>query len=180
MITVMDDAVAERARALRNHGMRRRYFHDEIGWNSRLDGIQAAVLEVKLRRLPAGNARRRELAALYDRKFRKAGLAAKSTAHGIVLPFVDPRAEPVFHQYVIRAPRRNELRAELTERGIGSEVYYPLPLHLQDSLRHLGYKAGDFPAAEEAAAEVLALPIYPELREDEVETVVEAIRSFYG
>ncbi len=184
MITVMDEVLAERARSLRNHGMRRRYSHDDfggqIGWNSRLDGIQAAVLEVKLRRLPAGNARRRALAALYDERFRAAGLAAESTAGGVVLPFVEPRAEPVFHQYVVRAPRRDGLRAELTERGIGSEVYYPLPLHLQGSLRHLGYKAGDFPAAEGAATEVLALPIYPELREDEVETVVEAVRSFYG
>ena len=180
MITVRDPAVAEHARALRNHGMHRRYFHEEIGWNSRLDGIQAAVLEVKLRRLPAGNARRRELAALYDSLFDRAGLAAKTTREGLVLPFVDPRAEPVFHQYVIRAPRRDALRAFLAERGIGSEVYYPLPLHLQQSLGFLGYKAGDFPIAEAAAAEVLALPIYPELRDDEVSTVVDAIRTFYA
>ena len=185
MITVNDPSVAERARALRNHGMRRRYFHEEIGWNSRLDGIQAAVLEVKLRHLPAGNARRRDLAALYHARFHAAGLVAATTVaatikEGIVLPFVDPRAEPVFHQYVIRAPRRDALRAELSERGIGTEVFYPLPLHLQESLRGLGYKAGDFPVAEQAAAEVLALPIYPELRDDEVEIVVDAIRSFYA
>ena len=180
MVTTRDAAIAERARTLRNHGMRRRYFHDEIGWNSRLDGIQAAVLEVKLRRLPAGNARRRELASMYDRKLGAAGLAGGSTADGIVLPFTDPRAESVFHQYVLRVPRRDALRAFLTERGIGTEIYYPLPLHLQESLRFLGYREGDFPVAEKAAAEVLALPMYPELREDEVDTVVDAIRSFYA
>ena len=180
MVTVNEPETSERARALRNHGMRQRYFHDEVGWNSRLDGIQAAVLEVKLRRLPAGNARRRELAALYDARFRAAGLAAETTAEGVVLPFVDPRAEPVFHQYVIRAPRRAALRAALTERGIGTEIYYPLPLHLQTSLQFLGGKPGDFPVAEQAATEVLALPIYPQLREDEVELVVDAIRSFYA
>ena len=180
MVTANDPAVAERTRALRNHGMRRRYFHEEIGWNSRLDGIQAAVLEVKLRHLPAGNARRRELAARYDTRFRATGLVANNTNEGVVLPFVDPRAEPVFHQYVIRVPRRDALRAELTGRGIGTEVFYPLPLHLQESLSGLGYKIGDFPVAEQAATEVLALPIYPELREDEVETVVDAIQSFYA
>lgn len=180
MMTTGEAAVAEHARALRNHGMRRRYFHDEIGWNSRLDGIQAAVLEVKLRRLPAGNARRRQLAALYDERLRASGLVAETTKDGIVLPFVDPRAEPVFHQYVIRAPRRDALRTFLAERGIGSEVYYPLPLHLQESLAYLGYRAGDFPVAEKAAGEVLALPIYPELREDEIETVVDGIRLFYA
>ena len=180
MITAMDSAVAERARALRNHGMRRRYFHEEIGWNSRLDGIQAAVLEVKLRRLPAGNARRRELAASYDQRFHTAGLAGANIGDGVVLPFVDPRAEPVFHQYVIRVPRRDALRAFLAERGIGSEVYYPLPLHQQESLAFLGYGTGAFPAAEKAAAEVLALPMYPELRDDELEAVVEAVRTFYA
>ncbi len=179
LVTTNDQAVAERARALRNHGMRRRYYHDEVGWNSRLDGIQAAVLEIKLRRLPAGNAKRRELAALYDERLTGAGLVGDSADFGVVLPFVDPRAEPVFHQYVLRVPRREALRAFLTERGIGTEVYYPLPLHLQESLQVLGYKVGEFPVAEKAAEEVLALPIFPELREDELETVVEAIAEFY-
>jgi dTDP-4-amino-4,6-dideoxygalactose transaminase len=165
---------------LRTHGMRRRYFHDEIGWNARMDTIQAAVLEVKLKRVDAGNARRREIAALYDNAFRDAGLAAKSVADGVVLPWTDARAEHVFHQYVIRAPRRDALRAFLAEEGVGSEIYYPLPLHEQESLAFLGYKRGDFPESERAAAEVLALPIYPELREDEVETVVDAVRRFYA
>lgn len=184
MITVQDEAVAARARALRNHGMTQRYFHDDfggaIGWNSRLDGIQAAVLEIKLRRLPKANERRRELAALYDHRFAAAGLAAQTTSEGVVLPRVHPSAEHIFHQYVIRASRRDDLRTFLAAQGIGSEIYYPLPLHRQESLRFLAYQQGDFPVAETAANEVLALPIYPELREDEVETVVAAIAKFYS
>ncbi|HEX7157691.1 MAG TPA: DegT/DnrJ/EryC1/StrS family aminotransferase [Edaphobacter sp.] len=179
LLTTSSDNFAERAQMLRAHGMRRRYYHDEVGWNSRLDTIQAAILEVKLRYLPEWNRQRRERAARYDELFRAAGLAATSTTDGVVLPTVDPRSTHVFHQYVIRAPRRDALRQFLTERQIGSEIYYPLPLHLQESLRSLGYRQGDFPVSEKAAAEVLALPMYPELREDEQQTVVEAIRSFY-
>jgi dTDP-4-amino-4,6-dideoxygalactose transaminase len=160
--------------------MRKRYFHDEVGWNCRIDTIQAAVLEVKLRYVEAGNARRRELAAHYDECFTAACLEGPTTADGIVLPYTDPHAMHVFHQYVIRAPRRDALREHLTALGIGTEVYYPQPLHLQKSLASLGYKLGDFPIAERAAAEVLALPMYPGLREDEAETVVEAIRRFYA
>lgn len=180
MVTTRSAETDERVRMLRTHGMRRRYFHDEIGWNARMDTIQAAVLEVKLKRLDAGNARRRELAALYDRLFREAGLAGSSVAEGVVLPWTDPRAVHVFHQYVIRAPRRDALRAFLAEERIGSEIYYPLSLHEQESLAFLGYKTGDFPESERAANEVLALPIYPELREDEVQTVVDAIGRFYA
>ena len=180
LVTTADAKLAERSRMLRAHGMRKRYYHDEVGWNSRLDTLQAAVLSVKLRRVDAANSRRRELATLYAQRFHAAGLTAATTAEGIVLPFTDPRAEPIFHQFVIRAPRRDALRAFLTAQGIGSDIYYPVPLHLQESLKSLGYRLGDFPVSEKAAAEVLALPIYPELREDEVETVVEAIRRFYA
>ena len=179
MMTTRDPITAERSRMLRAHGMRRRYFHDEVGWNSRLDTLQAAVLEVKLRRVDAGNTRRRELAALYDARFAAAGVVGKTITDGIVLPYTDPRAEHVFHQYVIRAPRRDALREHLTAHSIGTEIYYPQPLHLQESLRNLGYKLGDFPVSERAAAEVLALPMYPELREEELDSVVEAIRRFY-
>ncbi len=184
MVTTRSAEIAERATMLRVHGMRRRYFHDEVGWNSRMDTLQAAVLEVKLRRVEAGNARRRQIAARYDSLLRAAGLASPATSYdiadGIVLPFTDPRAEPIFHQYVIRAARRDALREYLSAHRIGSEVYYPRPLHLQHSLQSLGYREGDFPVSERAAAEVLALPIFPELRDDEVETVVEAIRRFYA
>ena len=179
LVTTTSDAIDDHARVLRAHGMRRRYYHDEIGWNSRLDSLQAAILEVKLRYLPEWNQRRRELAVWYDRLFRDARLVGASVKDGVVLPFTNPRAGHVFHQYVIRAPRRDELRQFLTDRQIGSEIYYPLPLHLQTSLANLGYKVGDFPVSEAAAREVLALPMYPELREDEQQTVVEAIASFY-
>ena len=179
MVTTNDPALAERSRMLRAHGMRQRYFHDEVGWNSRLDTLQAAVLEVKLRRVDAGNARRRELASNYDKLLTAAGLTGKTTADGVVLPWTDPRAGHVFHQYVVRAPKRDALREFLTGHGIGTEVYYPQPLHQQTALSDLGYKLGDFPVAERTAAEVLALPMYPELREDEQESVVEAIREFY-
>ena len=180
MVTTKDSVTSERASMLRAHGMRRRYFHDEVGWNSRLDTLQAAVLEVKLRRVEAGNARRRELAELYNQRFTGAGLVGATTADGVVLPFTDPRAGHVFHQYVIRAPRRDALRKYLSELSIGSEVYYPQALHMQESLRFLRYKQGDFPVSERAAAEVLALPMYPELRVEELDSVVEAIRRFYA
>jgi len=180
MVTTNNAAIEDRTRILRAHGMRQRYFHEEIGWNSRLDSLQAAVLEVKLTRVAAGNARRRELAALYATLFTASGITSSSTEDGIVLPTTDPRCEHVFHQYVIRAPKRSDLRAFLTEHKIGSEIFYPLCLHEQQSLAHLGYKRGDFPHAERAAEEVLALPMFPELREDEVETVVEAISRFYA
>jgi dTDP-4-amino-4,6-dideoxygalactose transaminase len=180
MVSTRAEVIAERAKMLRAHGMRRRYYHDEVGWNSRLDTLQAAVLEVKLRRVEAGNARRRELASLYNERFTAAGLVGKTTAEGVVLPFTDPRAEHVFHQYVIRTPRRDALREFLAVNSIGSEVYYPLVLSLQESLKFLGYKKGDFPVSERAAEEVLALPIYPELRVEELESVVEAIRRFYA
>ena len=180
MLTTVSADYDERARMLRAHGMRRRYFHDEIGWNSRLDSVQAAVLEVKLGYLPEWNQKRRDLAAHYDQLFRAAGLAAATTAEGIVLPYTDRRATHVFHQYVVRAPRRDALREFLTDRQIGSEIYYPLPLHLQASLASLGYKRGDFPVSETAADEVIALPMYPELREDEQQIVVEAIAEFYA
>jgi dTDP-4-amino-4,6-dideoxygalactose transaminase len=180
LVTTSNAEIDARLRSLRNHGMTRRYFHDEVGWNCRLDAIQAAVLSVKLRYLHEWNQKRRDLAARYDQLFREASLAGSSTREGIVLPFTDPRATHVFHQYVIRVPRRDELRAHLTALGIGSEIYYPVPLHLQHALKDLGYKPGDFPHAELAAAEVLALPIYPELRENEQQIVVEAIRRFYA
>ena len=187
LVTTSDPKINHRAHSLRSHGMTRRYFHDEVGWNCRLDAIQAAVLAVKLRYLPQWTQQRRDRAARYDELFHAAGLAAAApagsaalTKQGIVLPWTDPRATHVFHQYVIRAPRRDALRDYLTARRIGSEIYYPVPIHLQAALKDLGYKPGDFPEAERAAAEVLALPLYPELRDDEQQTVVEAIRTFYA
>jgi dTDP-4-amino-4,6-dideoxygalactose transaminase len=180
LVTTNSAQIDDHARVLRAHGMRQRYYHEEIGWNSRLDSLQAAILEVKLRYLPKWNQQRRDHAARYDQLFRDANLAASTVKEGVVLPFTDPRAGHVFHQYVILAPRRDELREYLTDRQIGSEIYYPLSLHQQTSLAGLGYKQGDFPASETAANEVLALPMYPELREDEQQTVVDTIASFYA
>jgi len=180
LVTTTSAAIDDHARILRAHGMRRRYYHDEIGWNSRLDSIQAAVLEVKLRYLPKWNQQRRDHAARYDQLFHAANLTASTINEGIVLPITDKRAGHVFHQYVIRAPRRDALRQYLADQKIGSEIYYPLPLHLQTSLASLGYKQGDFPISEAAAHEVLALPMYPELREDEQQTVADAIATFYA
>jgi dTDP-4-amino-4,6-dideoxygalactose transaminase len=180
LVTTKSAAIDDHARVLRAHGMRQRYYHEEIGWNSRLDSLQAAILEVKLRYLPRWNQQRRDRAARYDQLFRDARLTASTVKEGVVLPFTDPRAGHVFHQYVIRAPRRDELRQYLTDRKIGSEIYYPLALHEQTSLASLGYKRGDFPVSEAAADEVLALPMYAELREDEQQTVVEAVASFYA
>jgi dTDP-4-amino-4,6-dideoxygalactose transaminase len=187
LMTTRSSQLDQHARSLRAHGMTRRYFHDEVGWNSRLDDLQAAVLSVKLRYVETWNQQRRNLAARYSELFLAAGIAVSTSpekpatiADGIVLPYTHPRARHVFHQYVVRAPRRDQLRAYLSERQIGSEIYYPLCLHQQDALKSLGYRTGDFPEAERAAAEVLALPIYPELREDEQQTVVEAIRQFYA
>jgi len=179
LVTTSSAKLDDHARILRAHGMRRRYYHEEIGWNSRLDSIQAAVLEVKLRYLPQWNQQRRDHAMRYDQLFRETNLTAESAAKGIVLPITDPRAGHVFHQYVIHASRRDELREYLADRKIGSEIYYPVPLHLQTSLANLGYKQGDFPVSEAAAHEVLALPMYPELREDEQQTVVDTIAGFY-
>jgi dTDP-4-amino-4,6-dideoxygalactose transaminase len=182
MVTTNCAALAERVKMLRQHGMRRRYHHDELGWNARMDGFQGAVLQVKLKYIGGWNEARRVLAARYDALFAKAGLAEAGPypAHGVVLPREVKGARHVWHQYVIRAPRRDALREFLTARGVGSEVYYPVPLHMQEALQGLGYAEGDFPEAERAAREVLALPLFPELREDEQETVVAAIAEFFS
>ncbi len=180
LVTTGSATFAERARMLRVHGMRERYFHEEIGWNSRLDTLQAAVLLVKLRYIERWNQQRQELAKTYGDLFQQQGLveAAIYPTHGIVLPYVDPRGTHVFHQYVIRTQRRDALRAFLADRDIASEIYYPLPLHLQRCFQDLGYAEGAFPESERAAKEVLALPMFPELTREEQERVVGAIAAF--
>jgi dTDP-4-amino-4,6-dideoxygalactose transaminase len=180
MVSTNSDAVAERVRMLRQHGTRQRYHHEELGWNARMDGLQGAILQVKLKYVCEWNEARRAVAARYHALFAKAGLAEPGPypAHGVVLPQETPGTRHVWHQYVIRAKRRDALREFLQERQIGSEIFYPVPLHLQEALKGLGYKEGDFPEAERAAREVLALPIFPELRADEQETVVTAIAEF--
>jgi dTDP-4-amino-4,6-dideoxygalactose transaminase len=180
MVTTNDDKIAERARMLRQHGMRRRYHHDEVGWNTRLDGFQGAILEIKLKYIAGWNDARRAIAQRYGVLFRKAGLTDSGPypSKGIVLPQEVQGAHHVWHQYVIRSARRDALRELLAARKIGSEIYYPVPLHMQEALESLGYAEGDFPESERAAREVLALPIFPELHEDEQQTVVDAIADF--
>ena len=183
LITTNDPARAAKLIALRNHGMEPKYFHKIIGGNFRLDALQAVVLHVKLPHLDGWMAGRRRNAARYAKLFAAAGLTEQ-----ITLP-TTPCAEAghadadschchVFNQYIIRVPQRDALRAFLTERGIGTEVYYPVPLHLQECFRYLGHKPGDFPESERAAAETLALPIYPELTDAQAEAVVAALGDF--
>jgi dTDP-4-amino-4,6-dideoxygalactose transaminase len=180
MVTTNRDDVAERVKMLRNQGMRRRYHHDVLGWNARMDGFQGAVLSVKLKYIRAWNEKRCELAARYGRMFARAGLAENGPYpdRGVVTPREVPGAKHAWHQYVIRVARRDELREFLESREIGSEIFYPIPLHMQEALKGLEYGEGDFPEAERAAREVLALPIFPELHEDEQNAVVGAIAEF--
>jgi dTDP-4-amino-4,6-dideoxygalactose transaminase len=182
MVTTNSAELAERTQMLRQHGMRRRYHHDELGWNARMDGFQGAVLSVKLKYIEGWTEARRVAATRYDALFRAAGLAEQGPypQKGVVLPREIHGARHVWHQYVIRAKRRDALRDFLSARQIGSEIYYPVPLHMQKALVGLGYKEGDFPEAERAAREVLALPIFPELREDEQQVVVAAIGEFFS
>jgi dTDP-4-amino-4,6-dideoxygalactose transaminase len=184
-VTTNHSEVADHVRRLRNHGSNRRYYHEEIGWNSRLDAMQAAVLRVKLKHIDDWNQKRRIIACRYHGLFTNSGLAQSETTavskqSPIVFLKTSPDAHHIYHQFVVRAWQRDGLREFLTERKIGTEVYYPLPLHLQECFAYLGYKAGDLPESERAAKEVLALPIFPELREDEQQRVVAAIAEFYS
>jgi dTDP-4-amino-4,6-dideoxygalactose transaminase len=180
LVTTSDLNLAEHMRKLRNHGSSRRYHHEEIGWNCRMDAIQAAILRVKLAHIEAWNQQRRQHAATYDHLLADAGLISKKSNSQIRPLPTSPHAFHVFHQYVIRAARRDELREFLGQRKIGTEVYYPVPLHLQPCFAYLGYSAGDFPESERAASEVLALPMFPELTGAEQERVVESIAEFYS
>jgi dTDP-4-amino-4,6-dideoxygalactose transaminase len=180
MVTTSNAQFAEHMRSLRNHGSLRRYHHEEIGWNSRLDAIQAAILRVKLARLERWNQLRRERAADYNRLLTGAGLVTRRGTAPVCLLEVSAHARHVFHQYVIRAQRRDELRQFLAKRNIGTEIYYPVPLHLQPCFAYLGHHEGDMPESERAAREVLALPMFPELTQDEQRWVVESIAEFYS
>jgi len=189
IVTTTSPEMAEHMRQLRNHGSPRRYYHNEFGWNGRLDAIQAAVLRVKLPHIAEWNQSRRQHAATYDQLFAGSGLTSSPASNDqmsnqktapVRLLARSPKAKHVFHQYVIRAQRRDDLRKFLTERKIGSEIYYPLPLHLQPVFSYLGLKAGDMPVSEQAAQEVLALPMFPELTEAEIRWVVESIAEFYS
>jgi dTDP-4-amino-4,6-dideoxygalactose transaminase len=176
MMTTGDPALAAKLRLLRVHGERERYKHQEIGWNSRLDALQAAVLRVKLPHLDGWAAGRVAHADHYDRLFHASGLVDKER---IRIPARAPQAGHIFNQYTIRVRERDALAEHLKARGIGFGIYYPIPLHLQECFARLGYRPGDFPETERAAAEVLSLPVFPELAAHQIEEVVDAIASFW-
>jgi len=174
MVVTSDKNLAERLRVLRVHGSRPKYYHSIVGINSRLDALQAAVLQVKLRHLDTWSEARRTNAATYNRLFTDRNLSATVT-----LPVIPIGYGHIFNQYIIRVKSRDALREYLREKGIGTEVYYPVPLHLQECFADLKYHEGDMPESEEAAKTTLALPIYPELTGEMQEYVVETIDSFY-
>ncbi|MEW6357094.1 MAG: DegT/DnrJ/EryC1/StrS family aminotransferase [Planctomycetota bacterium] len=169
MVTTNNEELGEKIRLLRTHGAKPKYFHAMVGINARLDAIQAAGLRVKLKHLNDWNDRRREIAAMYD---------AKMSVNGITTPYVEGFNTPVYHQYVIRTQDRDGLIAALDKAEIGHMIYYPLPLHLQGCFANQGHKEGDFPHAERACKEVLALPIFPEMTQKEIAHVAETVASF--
>lgn len=170
-ITTNDDALAAELRSLREHGQSMRYYHPVVGYNARLDEIQAAILRIKLRKLPEWNARRLAIARHYDDRLKDSG---------VVTPEIPEGGRHVFHCYVVRVPdgRRDALRAYLSERGIGTGVHYPVPIHLQEAAGFLGYRQGDLPVTERLANEVVSLPMYAELTDAQVDTVASAVAEF--
>ena len=181
MTVTNDPGLAERMKVLRVHGSQPKYYHKVIGGNFRLDTIQAAVLNVKLKYLDQWTKRRQENADRYEGLFRQSGLVEKGK---VQLPAAVYRASGVKHyhiynQFVLRVERRDDLMAQLKQKGIGAEIYYPVPFHLQECFQYLGYKQGDFPESERAAKETMAIPIYPELTKEQQTEVVEAFAGFY-
>ncbi len=174
MVITSNKQLADRVRLLRTHGAHHQYFHDIVGFNSRLDELQAAVLRVKLRYLRAWSQARGENALRYKRDFEAAGLLSYVSP-----PAMLPNRSHIFHQYVIRCNKRDELREFLTSRGVGSAIYYPVSLHEQECFRYLGYVSGDMPRSHAASKETLALPVYPELSDEQRLHVVSSIASFY-
>ncbi len=176
MIVTSDDTLADALRLLRVHGGRQMYHHQWVGWNSRLDALQAAVLRVKLRHLDDWSAARTRNADDYDRWFAESGLIESGQ---VKIPFRAAGSSHIFNQYTLRVERRDELRAHLNEQKVGHSVYYPVSLHEQACFEELGYKKGDFPVSEKACEEVVSLPIYPELESEMRERVVASIAEFY-
>ncbi len=172
MMVTQDDGLAERLRRLRLHGGSKHYFHEEVGFNSRLDTLHAAVLLAKLPHLAEWSAARARHAARYTEAF---------AGHpDICPPRTDPANEHIFNQYTLRVPRRDELQAHLKTHGIGNSIYYPLSLHLQPCFAHLGYRAGSLPRSEAAMREVISLPVFPELTEAQQQAVIDGVLGFYA
>jgi len=168
-ITTNDKELAEKIRALRNYGSEKHYYNKYMGFNSRLDEIQSAILRVKLKYLEEFNRERKIIAQLYFKGLQDAN---------IILPYVPEWAEPVWHQFVIRSKKRDELQEYLKSKGIGTLIHYPLPIHLQEAYKHLVYKKGDFPIAEKIANEVLSLPIWVGLKKEEIKMIYKVIKNF--
>jgi dTDP-4-amino-4,6-dideoxygalactose transaminase len=170
-VTTSDAELAQKVRVLRDHGQARKYYHEREGYNGRLDSIQAGILRIKLRHLTAWNARRRECACRYQELL--------GSAHeGIKLPYEPSWAKAVYHLYVVRVQNRDRLQKHLAEANIGTGIHYPIPLHLQEAYRHLGYRKGDFPVSEEVAAEILSLPMYPGLAYVQQERIAQQVLDF--
>jgi dTDP-4-amino-4,6-dideoxygalactose transaminase len=166
MVTTADDALGERARLLREHGMKVRYHHDLLGYNFRMTDIHAAIGLAQLAKLPANTARRQAIAARYDAELR-----------GVIVPRIRPRATHVYHQYTIRVAQRDAFADALRERGVGTGIYYPIPVHRQKPFVALGYGEQEFPVTERLTAEVLSIPVHPSLSDDEVATVIAAVNA---
>jgi len=173
MIVTNDERLADMCDIMRNHGSKPKYYHKYVGGNFRLDPIQAVVVLVKLRYLEEWHKARQKNAAYYDQKF--------AGCRGVVTPYVEPHNRMIYNQYVLRIPgKRDAVEAKLNEKKIGNAIYYPVPLHLQECFKDLGYKDGDFPHSEQAAREVLAIPIYPELTRAQQDEVVAAVLEAVG
>jgi dTDP-4-amino-4,6-dideoxygalactose transaminase len=170
LILTNDSDIERTIRMLRVHGAPKKYYHDSIGFNDRLDAVQAAFLRIKLKHLDIWNERRRQIAKRYDGGLRDI----------VTVPYIEPHNESIYHQYTIRTPRRDDLKNYLADKGIGTAVHYPLPLHLQNAFQYLNYTNGSFPEAEKATKEVLCLPIYQDLSDEEIEYVIDAINQFFS
>ena len=171
IIVTNNEELADKIRVLRNYGQRKKYYHDFIGYNSRLDEIQAAVLRVKLKYLDVWNEKRRELAKIYNEQF--------SDVREIKPPIEMDYAKHVYHLYVIRCKNRDELRQYLKSKGISTGIHYPIPIHLQEAYKYLGYRSGDFPITEKYADEILSLPMFPELTKEEIRVMSSFFMVFY-
>jgi dTDP-4-amino-4,6-dideoxygalactose transaminase len=172
MVVTQSDEIATRVRRLRVHGGLKTYYHEEVGYNSRLDALQAAVLSAKMVSLASWSNARRKNAAYYN--------AAFADLDDVRTPTIDPANESIYNQYTLRVAKRDALQSHLREKQIGSAVYYPLSLHLQPCFEYLGYKRGAFPESEKATQEVISLPVYPELKQLQLDEVIDAVRRFYG
>ncbi|HWD19959.1 MAG TPA: DegT/DnrJ/EryC1/StrS family aminotransferase, partial [Verrucomicrobiae bacterium] len=167
--TTNDAALAQKMAVFRDHGQAKKYYHSHIGWNARMDGIQGAVLSVKLKGLEVANTRRRSHALLYDQLL--------GSLEEVITPFEAPHNHHVYHVYAVRVKNRNQILQALTDRGIGCGIHYPVPVHLQDAYRFLGLREGSFPVAERCAEEFLSLPMFPELTSEQIHTVVTELKS---